>query len=188
MKAKKIQEELKRGGDWRSTMDVGMELPEILKDTLGEDVLYVLGPYESANEAKGDLQMKGYAVGSTYLSYPIVFKKDVGDHENAIKTKHGDYRSIYITKWDRIWGGNRATYDQFDGAIFHDKDRDAYFAAVYKDPKVNESKVDQMTININVELTDFLKAIVIPESNGMAKDERSAAALLMQILKKRYKL
>lgn len=51
---------------------------------------------------------------------------------------------------------------------------------------VNESGTIKIGNAISDELTAFLKGTVIPKANGYVKNERDAAALLLDILKHRY--
>ena len=51
---------------------------------------------------------------------------------------------------------------------------------------VNESGTIKIGNAISDDLTNFLKGTVIPKSNGYVKNERDAAALLLDIIKHRY--
>ncbi len=58
----------------------------------------------------------------------------------------------------------------------------------FKPAKINESDTTQTMMNIRIELSEFLKGIVVPQSKGHLHDERSAALMLYDILKMRYKI
>lgn len=53
---------------------------------------------------------------------------------------------------------------------------------------INESGVQNTMMSIRTELSEFLKGVVVPKSNGYVKNERDAALLLCDILKTRYKI
>lgn len=74
----------------------------------------------------------------------------------------------------------------------------AFLEEIYDEAKTNESfSKPEESVNesgtiktgnaISDDLTDFLKSTVIPKSNGYVKNERDAAALLLDIIKQRYK-
>jgi len=54
--------------------------------------------------------------------------------------------------------------------------------------KINESSTTQTLMAIRVELAEFLKGVVIPQSKGHVNNERDAALHLYDILKTRYKI
>ncbi len=51
---------------------------------------------------------------------------------------------------------------------------------------LNESGTIRIANEISDDLTDFLKTIVITKSKGYVKNERDAAALLLDVIKHRY--
>lgn len=51
---------------------------------------------------------------------------------------------------------------------------------------LNESGIINIGNSISEDLTKFLKETVIPKSKGYVKNERDAAALLLDVLKHRY--
>ena len=53
---------------------------------------------------------------------------------------------------------------------------------------LNESGIVNTGNAISEELTKFLKETVIPKSKGYVRNERDAAALLLDVLKHRYNL
>ena len=53
---------------------------------------------------------------------------------------------------------------------------------------LNESGSIRIANEISGDLTDFLKTIVITKSKGYVKNERDAAALLLDVIKHRYNL
>lgn len=99
--------------------------PEMLKDLLGSKdrwtgriIQYAvyfepMGIFQALNAAKEWLNKEGYASGSMYMNYPIIFKKDSGGN-CSVTTKHGEQRPVIITKWDRI---SPAQFQQFDGLL-----------------------------------------------------------------------
>jgi hypothetical protein len=52
--------------------------------------------------------------------------------------------------------------------------------------ELNESGTITIGNSVSNELTAFLKDVIIPKSKGYVKNERDAAALLLDILKHRY--
>lgn len=99
--------------------------PEVLKDLLGSKdkwtgriIQYAVyfeptGTFSALNTAKEWLNKEGYASGSMYMNYPIIFKKDSGGN-CSVTTKWGEQRPVAITKWDRI---SPAQFQQFDGVL-----------------------------------------------------------------------
>ena len=57
----------------------------------------------------------------------------------------------------------------------------------FKKSRVDES-INQTMMNLRVELSEFLKGVVIPQSKGQVNNERDAALHLYNILKARYKI
>jgi hypothetical protein len=60
------------------------------------------------------------------------------------------------------------------------------FEQFLNEEALNESGTIRIANEISDDLTDFLKTIVITKSKGYVKNERDAAALLLDVIKHRY--
>ena len=60
------------------------------------------------------------------------------------------------------------------------------FEEFLNEDTLNESGTIRIGNEISDDLTDFLKTVVITKAKGYVKNERDAAALLLDVIKHRY--